>query len=216
MTCRCEGTNRPRRRAAMLLGALLLFAGACGVSSPYETISDYDVVITGHQKGFDFGAQETFFVADSILRIIDPDKPPSDINTQYDDFIIEQIKANMTRLGYVEELEPETNRPDLFIAVAITRTDWYGYSYPWYPGWPWYPWYPPGWYYPPVAYAYSSGSIIMTMVDVERADEETKIAPVVWAAVVNGVIESGKSGMETRISRNIRQAFNQSPYLGVK
>ncbi len=53
----------------------------------------------------------------------------------------------------------------------------------------------------------------MEMVDVARVDPDVEEIPVIWAGIINGVLESSESGTKTRLSNGIDQCFNQSPYL---
>jgi hypothetical protein len=69
----------------------------------------------------------------------------------------------------------------------------------------WYPYY--GWCYP-VAYTYTTGSIILLMIDPNKTGDDQAV----WTAAMNGVI-SGTSNYSSRINSDIDQAFNQSPYL---
>ncbi|MFC2126466.1 DUF4136 domain-containing protein, partial [Bacteroidota bacterium] len=102
--------------------------------------------------------------------------------------------------------------------VWMPSPGWWGGLYPGYPGWGWGPgyswWYPPGWWggYP-VSYNYSTGSVILLMVDQQSAgtgDLENLVA-LEWNVVINGLL-SGVSNSKT-IDQKIDQAFTQSPYI---
>ncbi len=53
----------------------------------------------------------------------------------------------------------------------------------------------------------------MEMVDQARVDPSVEKIPVIWAGIINGVLQSSESGVKTRLSTGIDQCFNQSPYL---
>jgi hypothetical protein len=178
-------------------------------------------------------------VLDTIVHIID-DVDDDNISRLFDDFILEQIRLNMLKLGYIEETDPETNAPDVAVTVSAMTSEHEVYT--WYPYWGWYwgyypyvfsdadadskakaavylkdagvtnyyyyPWYPYGSYY-----TYKSGSVLMEMVDVDRIDPEVEEIPVIWAGIVNGVLEDSQSGAKARLSKGIDQCFGQSPYL---
>ncbi|MCH7475323.1 MAG: DUF4136 domain-containing protein, partial [Gemmatimonadetes bacterium] len=120
--------------------------------------------------------------------------------------------------GYLEEADPTNNTPDVVFLVgawAVTNTNAY-IGYPW---WDWWGWYPGwgccgpgyGWGYPsaPVVVRYDTATLVITMVDPNRAAVDE--IPVVWVAGMNGVLGSG--GTTIRITDGIDQAFDQSPYL---
>jgi hypothetical protein len=53
----------------------------------------------------------------------------------------------------------------------------------------------------------------MEMVDQARIDPNNEKIPVIWAGIINGVLESSESGVKARLSSGIDQCFIQSPYL---
>lgn len=72
-----------------------------------------------------------------------------------------------------------------------------------------YPWFPYGTYY-----TYQSASLLMEMVDVARIDPDEEAIPVIWAGIVNGVLEQSQTtSTQDRLSKGIDQCFNQSSYL---
>ena len=213
-----------------------------GFSSCYPVddlkVEDLDIAATLYDKNYynpgtgmnKFQDFQTFTVPDTIVHIID-DVDDDPIPRMFDDFILEQVRLNMLQLGYIEETDPETNAPDLTVTVSAMSSEHEVYT--WYPYWGWYwgyggyypysakavkdtpsalyyyyPWYPYSTYY-----TYQSGSILMEMVEVARIDPEVEAIPVVWAAIVNGVLEDSQSGAQARLSKGIDQCFEQSPYL---
>jgi hypothetical protein len=122
----------------------------------------------------------------------------------------------------------------LVVTTTVMESDYYhtGY-YPWYPYWYWgwypywksgslksanninyyyYPWYPWG---GGTYYAYSTGTIMIDMIDaksIKHNDEGVKL-PVVWNGVINGILSDNKSDQASRITTQVNQCFKQSPYL---
>ena len=167
---------------------------------------------------------------DSVVYLIDPeDDDAEEPDRTYDELILETVASNMEALGYTREMDPETNGADIFMLVSITTSDWLAYSsygwwdyWGWYGGWGYYPGYGSGWgwYYPPCyycgtqVYSYSTGTIFMDMVDPDEPIEDDEEGLIVWTGALNGVLSSGGSGTENRITTGINQAFKQSSYLG--
>ena len=201
----------------VLAGALLT------VSSCYPggatSVQQLDLVVTAHDETVDFTSFITYALLDSVVHVDLEDNNNDDLLDRANDaLILSQIRSNIEAMGYVEEADPANNTPDIVFLVgawAVTNTDAY-VSYPW---WGWYGWYPYwgccgpgyGWGYPsaPVVVRYDTATLVITMVDPNRAAVDE--IPVVWVAGMNGVLGSG--GTTIRITDGIDQAFDQSPYL---
>ena len=155
---------------------------------------------------------------DSLGLILDGDNPENNdtLNITNDDLILEIVERNMTEIGYTRiDTIDEFNQPDvvLFSQVLVvknTSTSYYP-TYPWfgYGGyyWPYYG-YGYGWSYTPVMYSYSTGTIILEMVDYKSIDVENKILNVVWAAGVDGLMRDSQSTNEQVITYLFDHAFN--------
>jgi hypothetical protein len=121
----------------------------------------------------------------------------------------------MDALGYTRVADPAT--ADVHVLPAASIRDYTGYAYYggywgyWYggyPGWGWYPYYPSG----GVAYSYSIGTLFILMVDPHKTLPDGKLAPPIWIAGINGLVDQGTNA--NRIEKGIDQAFAQSQYLG--
>jgi hypothetical protein len=218
-----------------------------GFSSCYPVddllVEDLDVAATLYDKSYyapetgvnKFDELQTFDVVDTVVHIIAAGDEDN-ISRQYDEFVLEQIRLNMLKLGFVEEPNPDVNPADVAITVSVLSSEHEVYT--WYPYWGWYwgyypyknadadagaavtikntgspyyyyyPWYPYSTYY-----TYQSGTVLMEMVDVARVNPDVEEIPVIWAGIVNGVIESSQTPMKERVSKGIDQCFDQSPYL---
>jgi hypothetical protein len=220
----------------LLLPLIIIIAG---FSSCYPIddlkVEDLDVAVTIYDKTYYDGPEgsvnkfenlRTFTVVDTIVHIVESGTADN-ISRQYDDFVLEQVRLNMLKMGFVEELNPEVTPADVAITVsAISSTH---EVYTWYPYWGWYWGYPykstaaekimstSSYYYPwppySSSYSYQSGSVLMEMVDVARVNPAVEEIPIIWAGIINGVLESSESGVKARLSSGIDQCFIQSPYL---
>jgi hypothetical protein len=222
----------------LLLPLIIIIAG---FSSCYPIddlkVEDLDIAATIYDKTYydgptgsvnKFEGMKTFVVVDTIVHIVESGTEDN-ISRQYDDFVLEQIRLNMLKLGFEEETNP-LNSPDVTITVSALSSTHEVYT--WYPYWGWYwgyggypyksakadmimatpyyyyPWYPYNTYY-----SYQSGSVLMEMVDVSRVNPDVEKIPVIWAGIVNGVLQASESGVKNRLSTGIDQCFIQSPYL---
>ena len=222
---------------------VLLIIIITGFSSCYPVddllIEDLDVAATLYDKVYyepgsgvnKFEDLKTFEVLDTIVHII-ATGDEDNMSRKHDEFIIEQVRLNMLKLGFVEETNPGSNPPDVTVTLSALSSEHEVYT--WYPYWGWYwgypykntdshanstkstvaydyyyPWYPYGTYY-----TYQSASLLMEMVDVARIDPDVEAIPVIWAGIVNGVLEqSTTTSTQNRLSKGIDQCFDQSPYL---
>jgi hypothetical protein len=171
------------------------------------TVEDFDIVATFKDDAANFQLYKTYFMPDSIKRLADGAIGSS--NTQYDAQILQEIKNQMQAYGYTPAPEALA---DVKLFVGITTSSTYAY----YPGY-WYGYY--GWYYPwygyggGYTYAYSSGSLFITMFDPDKMDAAKQILGAVWSGTLNGVLDDTQANKLTRTLTGIDKMFNQSPYL---
>lgn len=205
--------KRRRQVYAAFLCIPLILLGCYPEGAEY--IEDYDLVITNHDKAFDFGSVNTFALPDEVVKLtgnLIKGEDPEFIEDEYADIIINSIRENMEDKGWIEVLKDED--PDVIIlpsAVSSTTFIWY-YDW-WYWDW-WYPYYWWGWYYPYPIYggSYTSGSVFIQMTYPDGITAADNI-PVIWSAILNGLLEGDVDKIDDRIERGIDQAFDQSPYL---
>jgi hypothetical protein len=178
---------------------------------PNPLISDYDTVVTVRAEGASFEGLNTYAIPDTIFR------KPGDMNIKdsLEEFLVDEVHRNMQKIGYQLESDPETNPPDVAVVISVITEDRYGS----WVGWGWNGWYGGGgglWVtYPPasVQYLYTNGSVSLDMVDYANADVEEGVFPVLWAAAINGPLQSNVDNQKQRVSDGINKAFDQSPYL---
>ncbi|MEP3389255.1 MAG: DUF4136 domain-containing protein [Reichenbachiella sp.] len=196
---------------------IILVIAVLALNSCYPSeeipVTDLDIVITYRNEDVTFSGYQTYAVADEVIW----DEDYDDYNGEYDASLIAQIKANMNALGYVEVTDPETVMPDLVIHPEIIFTDNYlvggGGCYYGCWGWGcptcWWGGYPP--YYPPsYVVSYSSGTILMHMVDPSQTGLVSGTALTVWNGGVNGLLRGSIN--ETLLNGYVDQAFDQSAY----
>ena len=184
-----------------------------------DNVEDYDVAMTTYDKSADFSTFSTFSMPDSIVYFSN-DKNTT-VNHQFDDAILQVVRNNFVNLGYQEMANPtETDKPNFVVMVSGFSNVNYGYFINnWYNNWNWYwtGWWP-GWgydpYYPwaPISvYSYRTGSIVVEMVSTTpRADDKI---PVLWTGIADGLLQGSTAPIQSRVTKELNQCFNQSPYL---
>jgi hypothetical protein len=205
------------KQIKLLLILVLLTITSMVVTSCYPdyglTTADYDIVATFKDDTNDFQAYKTdgatFFMPDSIKRILDNNGSVSGSTGAYDDKILAEIERQMIASGYTRVNNPQN--AVVFITVGATSSE----NIVYYPGY-WYGWY--GWYYPwygGYAYSYTTGSLFVTMIDKSKIDEANKITGAVWAGIANGVLDDTNANIATRVINSVDKMFDQSPYLKI-
>jgi hypothetical protein len=191
---------------------LTLLLAQCYPEGP-EYVDQYDLVYSNYDKEYNFAAKHTYTIPDKIMKIDDALLSGEGTNFVKDTYAIpmlNQIKKNMADYGWTLASNPE----DAEVALAPVAYESTTYSY-WGGGgyWDWWygGWY--GWYYPyPVVTSYSTGSLIVTMVDPNDTSADDK-ARVTWSFIINGLLEGTTAEFNARYTKGIDQAFTQSPYL---
>lgn len=221
--------NRRRTRAGsmsvVLLAALsvaaAIFLFSCTPGSEL-TASESNVVVTAYDPNVNFGTIVTYAMPDTIIHIVDEGKEDN-ISREYDQAILDLLAANFNARGFTRVDEDAVEPPDALVLVSVTTTDyWNYYSYyggwwDWYGGWGWWGYYPCCWGYPPpawgVSYAYTTGTLLVDMVDPGEQDPENDLIAAYWRGVANGILSGGKTAIANRFGNSINQMFIQSPYL---
>ncbi len=195
-----------------IVGITLL--SGCYPNGP-EYVDEYDVVATNYDTAFDFKTRGTYSLPDKIV-IIDGD--PTDVPTYIKDIngtqLLTPIDANMQGNGCAK-VDVNSNPDVQLLPASWSTTTIVGGYYGGY--WCWYYYYycgGGGWYYPyPYYSSYSTGTLIITMVDA-KSDAIDGSKTVRWTAGLNGLL--GDTNDVVRAKNGINQAFKQSPYLKIK
>lgn len=208
----------------LCVGALFVALGVAAGCYPGEinSASQTDVVLTFHAAGADFGVNQTLAMPDTIVDVGEGISGSGTFDHQYDSQILAKIRSEFIAQGYT--FPADSASADAFVVVSGIAVDnyqaWAGY--PWYPYWGWWPYWPAGygagsnWYYPwtpVVVTSYKSGTLFINLVDPDVPPPTAGDVTSLWGAALNGMLEGTNSEILARISNNITQAFEQSPYL---
>ena len=171
---------------------------------PYDdqTVADADVVATFYDQGTNFSTLTTYYMPNRVSEIGSGGEIDTTADITYSQQILTAVNNNMEEMGF--QATSQANA-DVLVEALVSSSTWvsggcYGgyWSY-------WYPYY--GWCYP-VAYTYTTGTILIVMSVPGTNDFKT-----VWVAGINGVLNDTNASIASRINNDIDQAFNQSPYL---
>ena len=179
---------------------------------------DY-LVYTAHDSGTDFSAINTYFLPDSILVIGNSDQ--NEYWKGEDALeIIGVVENGMDNAGYTRTNEKADANVGLQLSYVRQETYfvgynnpywWWYYPYCWAPGY-WGDW--AGWHYPDsVYYAYTAGSLLVEMVNLDADPSGNKKLPVIWDSFIGGLLTSNSELNLQRTIDGVEQAFIQSPYL---
>jgi len=202
--------------------ALVAFA-SCG-PDPAESLSseESDIVVTLYSDTTNFSRYSTYSIVDSVLTINDDGERVRELGSS-EELMISTIITEMAKKGYTK-VDTSAN-PDLFIDLAVlkmtsTGTVWYpGY---WGGGYYGGCWYYPCWggYYPGYGgggytYSYETGSVVIDLFSLKGELDVIEQLFVPWNVYMQGILSSNTLTNQSRITKNIQRAFNQSPYLRI-
>jgi hypothetical protein len=174
-----------------------------------EYYEDTDVVYTDYDDQFDFQSKGVYSIPDKIVKItgdLEDGEDPEYVKEPYNTQMLNQMKSNMTALGWTVTEDPANADLVMFPAVWTNTTisywnNYWCWYYPYYCGW--------GWGYGGGGYStQTTGTLLMTLV----ADGDDYVDPArMWTAALNGLVSGAYN--TSRVTRAIDQAFEQSPYL---
>jgi hypothetical protein len=198
-----------KNKLPILIVLLGTFLFGCYPDGP-EYTEDLDVVLTYFNDEYDFQSKTTYARPDRIVMItgnVQEGDDPVFIPDVTAALILAQIDENMADLGY-QKVDVDDD-PNLLLTPAAWETTsivyWYDYWYWWWGG------YYPGWgYYPGYVSSYSTGTLLMGLIDPTEVGANGN--PVVqWTGAINGILTGSYNA--SRVDRAIDKAFDQSPYL---
>jgi hypothetical protein len=198
----------------------VVFLISCAAYPGLDSRLAEDLVdITKVDLNTNFGQFRTFSIVDTVLVIIDGKKTEKLVNSQTQ-ALLNQIIGNMQARGY-QLVNRKTGSPDLGINVAVSKVtnvsyyypgwywDYYGYWDPYYWGYQdYYYWYP---FYPPDVSVYSSGTVMIDMLDLKNAPSHGGKLYIVWVAIIRGLLTGYHTTQD--VLDNVDQCFNQSPQI---
>ncbi len=207
---------------------LMVFPGLGLLTGCYpdkiDYVDEYDLAGTVYDEEADFSSYTTFHVMDTIMHLTEDGEDDPNLSRQFDAFILQMLRDNLEASGYTEMENPDSlNMPDLMVFTQALSSDYYQYwgyyggyygYYPgwnyWYPGYPWYPSYP---WYPTYVTSYSTGTLLIEMMDMGDFDPDNSTLGMKWAGIVDGLLSSNKTNTKARLEKQINQLFIQSEYL---
>jgi len=181
---------------------------SCYKQPDYDVLTDKAIVVTNHDASAVFASYQTYYLPDFVGEISD-DVSDSILDAAVAQPILESIRSNMNSRGYTEVTNSDS--ADLGIRVVTITVTTVGTYYPgyWWGYGGYYPYYP---YYPySYTYSYSTGSMIIELIDLENANDVTGKANVVWTSFSNGVL--GNTSTSKLAVDAVNQSFKQSPFI---
>ena len=215
--------KRTNFRLLLMVFPLIALLTGC-YPDKIDYVDEYDIAGTVYDEGADFSSYTTFHVLDTIIHLTDDGEDDPNFSREHDEYILNLIRDNMIAKGFTEMENPDSlNMPDLMLFTEALSSDYYQYWGGWggywgyYPGWDWwypgYPRYPSYPWYPGYVSSYSTGTLMIEMLDTETYDPEDHTADMLWMGVVDGLLSSNKTNTRTRLEKQINQLFEQSDYL---
>lgn len=199
---------------AVLVLALVLGLAACYPGGP-ENLGELGVVLTIKNPDGNFAGMMTYGMEDVVAELRKPgDDSTEPISPEFHPVILEELQAQMEKAGFTREMDPETNKPHVWLSVGAVESEVWLYYYSWpyygYPGW--------GWYYPPYvgATSYQQGTIVWVLQDLRVIDDPSNPGaqpPHNWVGSINGALSNTSSSTASDIRSGIQQGFAQSPYI---
>ena len=195
-----------------LAGTLLMGLTACYPGGP-ESLDELGLVLTVKNPDLSYAGLMTYAMEDTVVGLGEGDP----VDASFNPTILEALQDNLAARGFTREMDPENNKPDVWLAVGtVEATVWVQFSWDYWGGY-----YPPGWgggYYPPATgvTSFQQGSVVWQLLDLRGVElpigTDTK-PPVMWLGGINGAIKSSDSANHAAITKGIDQAFAQSPYI---
>jgi hypothetical protein len=211
--------SQPRKEVGVQLRYVVLLttlaAAACGYSAPDEVINGQAVAAIQKNETA-WSTYQTFSVANKV-QVFDNTSGQTDQATlQEAPALIDQVRQNMTRLGWVEKPFDPTNPKNTDVVLGLVAylgnatyggyyCDWYYYGY--------YP-YGCGYYY---YGTYNFGTLQIQMADFKNAvanpppNSQAQLQ-IIWNATMYGITSNQQYNLAIAKSA-IDRAFDQSPYL---
>lgn len=214
----------------LLSVAWLLLMGLAGCQKEPSTgaLSNEYLVYTACDSEADFAAVERYYIPDSILLIGHHavNSKGEKVAKYWSDAdalsLINTIVKELDARGYTRVLDPQQRTTaDVGLQPSYVEESvyyagynnpyWWGYyPYYWLPSY-WGPWY--GWSYPfSVYYGYTTGSLLVEMVDLTSESGSGKSLPILWNAYISGLLQGDNININGAVEA-LEQAFAQSPYL---
>mgnify|MGYP001359682868 CR=1 FL=1 len=207
-------------RRLIIIFLVFITLSSCRKTPDLSELSSQFIVLTNYDVNADFKGYGTFVMPEYVGAISDNPKD-SILSDELGDPILDKVRENLTARGYTEV--DKDNNPDMGVAITALKNvtlvgggyypgGWWGY-----PGWGgcywyycgYYPGYPP---YYPVYYTYTTGSVIVELVDLKNITPDVDVLDVLWTNWNGGALGETSSDLDNALN-SIDQGFIQSPYL---
>jgi len=218
-----------RARGYLPLVALVAAAGFVACNDDDDNFVNpvpTGTVVTFRDTAFNFQTLRTFAMPDTVVHFAPVTGTAIDVTRQFDQTILNRVRADFIARGYTEEPDPQNVMPDFVVLVGTTATtnynafigySWYG-VWGFYPGWGWYaPGFNPGWgivypWYPFVGVtAYDRGTLVVDLIPTASVNPARSTVTSAWAGVATALLNGT---INTNVINNaIDEMFRQSPYL---
>jgi len=200
------------RWRALAPSLLVATAPACYPGS-LDSAEEALVVATVRDTDRDFTQYGTFAMPDEVYDLSEFVNLPIERDGTYDRRILNDFARGMADAGWERVADPDDPEVDVVLLVGAVATNnfiWVGT-----PGWGYYPGW--GYLYPPYWSSVNvpQGTVIGIMVSPSEFDSVTQGVPVLWGAVIQGVLQIDPARLARQIDASIAKAFEQSPYLQV-
>lgn len=190
---------------------LLMFAGMALALASCRNLPDFNeltykaIVVTNHDANADFADYQTYYLPGEIRQISDN---PNDtlLSNVLAAPILAAVDQNMQDRGYTKTtsiLSADIGLDIVVIKVTNVTTLYPGY---WWGYWGWYPYYPYSY-----TYTYSTGSMVMDMLDLKNIPPGGNKVNVLWTNFSSGVL--GVSSTSKLAVDAVNQGFKQSEYI---
>jgi hypothetical protein len=196
-----------KNKILLILPCLALLWGCYPGGADY--VDQLDIVLSNYSKENDFTKMKTYAMSDSIVKVTDDELKTEFVKQSNAATITARIRKNMTAYGWTEV--DESQSPDAIILNAAMETTYINYYYNYW-GW-YYPYYPPYYpYYPPSYTTYTTGTLLVQMVDPKNLGPENQ-STVVWTGLINGLTTGSSTSFNSRVNTTVDQLYAQSAYL---
>jgi hypothetical protein len=183
----------------------------------YQLTDDF-IVATFRDKNISFDSLKTYYIPDDVGYISNTRPNDSLLSPSKALQLVNRVKSNMDQRGFVSTSKDSADMAvNMFVIKDLNRTDvispgyWWGYNGyydPWY--WGGYDYY----YYPfSYSYTYTTGTLVIELIDLNDVSANNNKLVVVWNAISNGVLSGYPNNDMQQGLDAIDQSFAQSPYL---
>src|SRR5690349_605608 len=113
------GTKEARRRGGTLLTAIAVLGVVVGMTAcgddDNDLVSPIGVVKVFADSSFNFATLHTFVMPDTVAHFVPLTGTPLEVTREFDQTILQQVRADFLARGYIQETNPVANTPDFVV-----------------------------------------------------------------------------------------------------